>query len=156
MRKSHHAAKAATHDHTQHGGTQDRTSVIVQQYEWWYHCIQHRYTIMEKQREEGALRGSPNLEAIAATAKRREVWHASSVAAKHEEWQRGRKQEGNRWVAPDVIHSTTQDGAEFDVQTSNTSGQSSEDVTGLSNSQGEPDAMSQVWDSVDDYITYIT
>lgn len=30
MEKSHHAAKAATQAHTQHGGTGNRTSIIIQ------------------------------------------------------------------------------------------------------------------------------
>jgi len=36
MEKSHHAAKAANQHHTQHNGTKDRTSAIVQQYQHWY------------------------------------------------------------------------------------------------------------------------
>lgn len=34
MEKSHHAAKASSQYHGQHGGTVARTSVIVQQYEF--------------------------------------------------------------------------------------------------------------------------
>lgn len=102
MEKSHHAAKAATQGHTQHGGTAARTSVIVQQYEWWYRCIQHRYTRKEQKKlaESEAVPVNPN--AIVAAAKRREAWWTSNAAAASEEWRSGRHRERKRWVVGDT------------------------------------------------------
>lgn len=101
MEKSHHAAKAATQGHTQHGGTAARTSVIVQQYEWWYRCIQHRYTRKEQKRlaESRAIPVDPS--AIAAAARRRDAWWASGAAEALGAWRSSRHRDGNRWVATD-------------------------------------------------------
>jgi hypothetical protein len=39
MEKSHYAAKAAYQAYTQHGGTRNKTSAILQLYEHWYRNI---------------------------------------------------------------------------------------------------------------------
>ena len=98
MEKSHHAAKAATQAHTQHGGTGNRTSVIVQQYQWWYRCIQHRHARKEQLKHDKAVQGMPDVEKLHAAAQRREAWHESSAAAAHEAWQNKRQREGKHWV----------------------------------------------------------
>lgn len=102
MEKSHHAAKAATQGHTQHGGTVARTSVIVQQYEWWYRCIQHRYTRKE-QKKVVELQAAPvDQNAISAAAKRRAAWWASSAPAACEQWRSGCHRDRKRWVVGDT------------------------------------------------------
>lgn len=100
MEKSHHAAKAATQGHTQHGGTAARTSVIVQQYQWWYRCIQHRYTRKEQRRLEESRAIPVDPSAIAAAARRRHAWWASGAAEASGVWRQSRHRDGNRWVAP--------------------------------------------------------
>ena len=102
MEKSYHAAKAAMQGHTQHGGTAARTSVIVQQYEWWYRCIQHRYTRKE-QKKLVEMRAAPvDVIAISAAAKRRTAWWASSAPAASEEWRSSRQRDRKHWVVGDT------------------------------------------------------
>lgn len=102
MEKSHHAAKAATQGHTQHGGTAARTSVIVQQYEWWYRCIQHRYTRKEQKKLADSQAVPVDPSALDAAARRRAAWWASGAAAASEEWRSGRHRDKNRWVVRDT------------------------------------------------------
>ena len=66
MEKSHHVAKSSSQAHPQHGGTKDRTSVVVQQYEFWYRNIQHRYDAKLKKRIADAELGLPDVEVQAA------------------------------------------------------------------------------------------
>lgn len=42
MEKSHASAKSAYQRHTQHGGTKQRISPIVQTFQHWYRIVQHR------------------------------------------------------------------------------------------------------------------
>jgi hypothetical protein len=51
MEKSHHAAKSNLQHHTQHGGTEKKTSAIVQHYQHWFKNIQHRFANKAKLRE---------------------------------------------------------------------------------------------------------
>lgn len=101
MEKSYHEAKAAAQDHSQHGGKEARRSIITQQYEWWCRCIQHRYARRERLKREEAQRGPPDMVALAAAAKHRDAWHASTAASSLEDWRKGRKREGKRWVVVD-------------------------------------------------------
>ena len=102
MEKSHHAAKAATQGHTQHGETAARTSVIVQQYKWWYRCIQHRYTRKEQKKLAESQAAQVDPSAIAAAARRRDAWWASNATAASEEWRSRRHKDRNRWVVRDT------------------------------------------------------
>lgn len=99
MEKSHHAAKAATQQHSQHGGTSAQTSVIVQQYQFWYRNIQHRYArkLEKKLRDAEASQADPM--AVVAEARRRDAWYASDAATVCETWRDGRVREGRRYVA---------------------------------------------------------
>lgn len=51
MEMSHHAAKAANQQHTQHGGGRKRKNALLQQYEHWYRNIQHRITTKARLKE---------------------------------------------------------------------------------------------------------
>lgn len=101
MEKSHHAAKASSQYHGQHGGTKNRTSIIVQQYEFWYRNIHHRYEakLQKKLRDaEGTL---PDPEVIAAASQKRNAWYASNAAATCASWREGRVRRGRRYVLPE-------------------------------------------------------
>lgn len=135
MEKSHHAAQAATQGHTQHGGTAARTSVIVQQYEWWYQCIQHRYTRKEQKKLAESRAVPVDLNAIAAAAKRRDAWWASSAAAASEEWRSGRHREGKRWVVGDT---SSMEGVDMGADSAGTA-----DIPGISSNGARETLSSQ-------------
>lgn len=101
MEKSHHAAKAATQCHTQHGGTSARTSIILQQYQHWYRNIQHRYARKAAKELADSQHPAPDLAAIAAVRRRREAWSASSAASGHQAWREGCIRHGRSWVSND-------------------------------------------------------
>lgn len=98
MEKSHHVAKSSSQAHSQHGGTKDRTSVVVQQYEFWYRNIQHRYDAKLRKRIADAELGLPDVEVVVAGERRRYAWHASNAAAACREWRAARTREGRRYV----------------------------------------------------------
>lgn len=89
MEKSHHAAKASSQYHGQHGGTRARTSVIVQQYEFWYRNIQHRYAAKLQKRILEFERTLPDPALVAGMARRRDAWHASRARAACDAWREG-------------------------------------------------------------------
>ena len=99
MEKSHHAAKAANQHHTQHGGTKDRTSAIVQQYQHWYRNIQHRFAKQERLKDV-ANRRSMEDDAIimAATEKKRMAYNTSNAMDAARRWREGRSRLGRAWV----------------------------------------------------------
>lgn len=98
MEKSHHVAKSSSQAHSQHGGTKNRTSVVLQQYEFWYRNIQHRYDAKLKKRIADAERDLPHVDELAARSRRRDAWHTSNAAAACEAWRAGRTREGRRYV----------------------------------------------------------
>jgi len=98
MEKSHHAAKASSQYHGQHGGTIARTSVIVQQYEFWYRNIQHRYAAKLQKRTWESEQTLPNPAIVERHARRRDAWHASRARAACEAWREGRIRQGSRYV----------------------------------------------------------
>jgi hypothetical protein len=89
MEKSHHATKATTQCHTQHGGTSARISIILQQYQHWYRNIQHKYARKAAKDLADSQHPTPDLAAIAAVRRRREAWSASTVASGHQAWREG-------------------------------------------------------------------
>ena len=101
MEKSHHAAKASTQYHSQHGGTKKRVSIVVQQYQFWYRNIQHRYEakVEKKVREEERPAPDPNV--ISAAARRRDAWWASDAPAGCEAWRQGRERVGSQYASQD-------------------------------------------------------
>ena len=103
MEKSHHAAKASSQYHGQHGGTKARTSVIVQQYEFWYRNIQHRYATKLQKRilESEQTLLDPTI--VAGIARRRDAWHASGAGAGSEAWREGRTHQGSRYVLLEAL-----------------------------------------------------
>lgn len=104
MEKSHHAAKAASQAHTQHGGTKDQTSIIVQQYQHWYRNIQHRYARRIAQQASSSAVISAEATRVAGEAQRRRLaWSASRAAPTLREWRKGRVRQGRRWVPIDEI-----------------------------------------------------
>lgn len=98
MEKSHHAAKASSQYHGQHGGTKARTSVIVQQYEFWYRNIQHRYDAKLMKRILEAEQTLPDSMVIAAASRRRAAWYVSGAREACEAWRGGRTRQGKRYV----------------------------------------------------------
>ena len=98
MEKSHHAAKASTQQYSQHGGTTVRTSVIVQQYQFWYRNIQHRYArkLEKKLRDAEASQTDPVV--VNAEARRRDAWYASNAATACESWRDGCVRDARRYV----------------------------------------------------------
>lgn len=102
MEKSHHAAKAASQAHTQHGGTKDRTSIIVQQYQHWYRNIQHRYARKIAQQASASATITAEATRVADEAQhRRLAWSTSGASARVREWREGRVRQGRRWVPID-------------------------------------------------------
>ena len=90
MEKSHHAAKASSQYHGQHGGTKNRTSIIVQQYEFWYRNIQHRYERKLQKKLGDAQRTVSDPLVIDAASQKRNSWYASNAAAACAHWREGR------------------------------------------------------------------
>lgn len=102
MEKSHHVAKSSSQAHSQHGGTKHRTSVVVQDYEFWYRNIEHRYDAKLKKRIANAEHGLPDPEVLAVESRPRDAWHASNAATACGAWRAGRTREGRRYVALNV------------------------------------------------------
>jgi hypothetical protein len=99
MEKSHHAAKAANQHHTQHGGTKDKTSAIVQQYQHWYRNIQHRFAKQEQLRAACNVRSQENEAAsVASMQKKRTAYNASNAAEGARKWREDRIRVGRAWV----------------------------------------------------------
>lgn len=95
MEKSHHAAKASNQNHTQHGGTKNKTSAIVQQYEHWYRNIQHRVL---KGEEKALLKSKPvDEEALAAFRRHSLASTLPSVAEGRRRWRQSRVRIGRVW-----------------------------------------------------------
>lgn len=101
MEKSHHVAKASTQAHSQHRGTKARTSVVVQQYKFWYRNIQHRYLAKLQKRIADEERGPPNPVVLAAASRRRDAWYASTAAAGCDSWRAQCSREGSCFVELD-------------------------------------------------------
>jgi hypothetical protein len=98
MEKSHHAAKAASQTHGQHGGTKDHTSIIVQQYKFWYRNIQHRYDAKLQKKIRAAERRLPDPAIITASSRQRDAWYASNAATAAGAWWDSCIREGSRYV----------------------------------------------------------
>lgn len=94
MEKSHHAAKATYHRHTQHGGGKLRKSPLLQVYEHWYRIIQHRFKNKSLHDSEEFL----NLTGDVAIRARRDRSISSSAAAHHAAWRETCTRQGSRWV----------------------------------------------------------
>lgn len=103
MEKSHHAAKASTQYHSQHGGTKKRVSIVVQQYQFWYRNIQHRYEAKLELKRREAQRPVPDLARTSAASKRRNAWWASDAPVACEAWREGRNRVGSRYVSQDNV-----------------------------------------------------
>ena len=96
MEKTHHAAKAANQNHTQHFGTKSRTSAIVQQYEHWYRNIQHRFVRNERLASERAMPVDQN--AIDRVERRRIASNSPGVIEGQNHWRAQRVRDGSRYV----------------------------------------------------------
>jgi hypothetical protein len=95
MEKSHHAAKAATQNHTQHGGTSNKTSIIVQQYEHWYRNIQHRF--VKKQQCATSKSFTEDEEEMTKFLRRSAASKAPSVVEGRNRWRQTRVRKGSVW-----------------------------------------------------------
>jgi hypothetical protein len=95
MEKSHHAAKAATQNHTQNGGTNNRISIIIQQYEHWYRNIQHRFV---KKQQVAASKSLPKDEEVVARFLRRSAASkAPSIVEGRNWWRQTRVRKCSVW-----------------------------------------------------------
>lgn len=130
MEKSHHAAKASSQYHGQHGGTVARTSVIVQQYEFWYRNIQHRYAAKLQMRTSASEQVLPDPATLECMARRRDAWHASGAGAASEAWRESRTRQGSRYVSPEAADiEETSRGTEAGASESQTSLEDVTDIT---------------------------
>lgn len=94
MEYSHHAAKSAYHKHTQHGGSENKKSPLLQTYEHWFRIIQHRFhnqEILDNQHTD-----TSTIEEI--IQKRREASMNSSAARHAAEWRENCTRVGSRWI----------------------------------------------------------
>ena len=96
MEKSHYAAKTAYHKHIQHSGGKNRSSAIIQTYEWWFRVIQHREYDQEKKavycdQTKGAA-------GEVVTASRHQSFLTSEASAKHALWRATQVRHGSRWA----------------------------------------------------------
>jgi hypothetical protein len=98
MEKSHHAAKSSLQHHTQHGGTERRTSAIVQQYQHWYRNIQHRFANKAKLREISLHAPTVDANKAQITERKRLAYHSSGANVAHAAWTATRIRVGSRWV----------------------------------------------------------
>jgi len=94
MEKSHHAAKAAYHRHTQHAGGKFRKSPLLHVYEHWYRIIQHRFKNKSLHNSEEFL----DLSGDATIQARHEQSISSSAATHHAAWRETCTRQGSRWV----------------------------------------------------------
>lgn len=96
MEKSHYAAKTAYMKHSQHDGTAQHNSSILQVFQWWYRVIQHREhkKVKDKQFENNPL--------VIATrtlaANRREASLTSCAVQRWTEWRNTCQRNGSRFV----------------------------------------------------------
>lgn len=119
MEKSHHAAKAANQHHTQHNGTKDRTSAIVQQYQHWYRNIQHRFAKKERLQRINNVRSVENDEFIAAALqKKRMAYNASDAVEGARRWREDRTRVGRAWVRVDVTEDSVDNNVVGNVESS--------------------------------------
>ena len=111
MEKSHHAAKSSLQHHTQHGGTERRSSAIVQQYQHWYRNIQHRFANKAKLREMSLHAPTPNAHKAQITERKRLAYHSSCANVAHAAWTATRTRVGSRWVGrrDEVVDDTPPD-----------------------------------------------
>ena len=122
MEKTHHAAKAANQNHTQHFGTKSKTSAIVQQYEHSYRNIQHRFVRNERLAWERAKPVDQN--AVDTVERRRVASNSPGVIEGRDQWRAERVREGSRYVlrkdpiTVDLISSYTRESLEIDTQES--------------------------------------
>ena len=113
MEKSHHAAKAANQHHTQHGGTKDRTSSIVQQYQHWYKNIQHRFAKQERLKDVANARSMEDDAIITAAAeKKRMAYNTSNAMEAARVWREGRSRVGRAWVREVEIQAVANSGSD--------------------------------------------
>jgi len=98
MEKIHYAAKTAYVKYTQHFGINQRHFPIMQQFEWWYHTIQHR----EFQREKNTLQKECAIVDREQGDVRRQTLLLSTTIEKHRAWHTIRRKDGSRWVL--VMH----------------------------------------------------
>ena len=148
MEKSHHAAKASSQYHGQHGGTKNRTSIIVQQYEFWYRNIQHRYERKLQKKLGDAQRTVPDPLVIDAASQKRNSWYASNAATACAHWREGRIRLGRRYVAREgEAMQRTMDASDTEISI----GDGSETNTSLGHDTSTQDSQSSV-----DSVTNIT
>lgn len=95
MEFSHHAAKVAYHRHTQHGGSKNKKSPLLQTYEHWYRIVQHRFRNKEIHDNEPINRNDRDEETI---QRRRQASLQSSAAAHSTNWRANCRREGKRWI----------------------------------------------------------
>ena len=98
MEKSHHAAKSSLQHHTQHGGTERRSSAIVQQYQHWYQNIQHRFANKAKLRELALHAPIVDANKAQIAERKRVAYHSSEANVAHAAWTATRIRVGSRWV----------------------------------------------------------
>lgn len=94
MEYSHHAAKSAYHKHTQHGGSKNKKSPLLQTYEHWFRIIQHRFHNQVVERSSCTHVGT----AEEIIQKRREASLNSSAASHAAEWRARCTRVGSRWI----------------------------------------------------------
>lgn len=116
MEKTHHAAKAANQNHTQHSGTKSKTSAIVQQYEHWYRNIQHRFVRNERLAWERAMPVDQN--AVDRVERRRVASNSPGVIEGRNRWRAQRVREGSRYVVREDPSTTGSISPEPDTQES--------------------------------------
>jgi hypothetical protein len=98
MEKSHYAAKAAYQALTQHGGTRNKTSAILQLYEHWYRNIQHRFA--RKAERERLLAEPVDTEKAARMECCRVASNAPSAIEGRSRWHAQRVRIGRAWKVP--------------------------------------------------------
>jgi hypothetical protein len=109
MEKSHHAAKSSLQHHTQHGGTERRSSAIVQQYQHWYRNIQHRFANKAKLREMSLHAPIVDANKAQISERKRLAYHTSGANVAHAAWTATRIRVGSRWVSRAVDMPPTSD-----------------------------------------------
>ena len=95
MEKSHHAAKAAYHRHTQHSGGQKIRSPLLQVFEHWYEIIQHRFRNQNLQ-DTNEFDHVTDVDVVLQARRERSIH--SSASAHHSVWRATCIREGSRWV----------------------------------------------------------
>lgn len=109
MEYSHYVAKSAYHRHTQHGGSKNKKSPLLQTYEHWFRIIQHRFhnqEILDNQHTDTSI-------AEEIIQKRREASVNSSAARHAVEWRENCTRVGSRWVPNNIGTVNNHDLAEY-------------------------------------------